>query len=125
MLTPGADPVRKVSIIPRGQALGETLSSPDSDRVSYSREDLEAETDVALGGHVAEEVIYGKITTGAESDSQQLTGIARHRAVAPYRPQPTDACSSAQARDRRIAEHGMQMLAALRRRAPGTGRQGI
>jgi cell division protease FtsH len=77
MLTPEADPVRKVSIIPRGMALGVTLSAPDADRVSYSREDLEAKIRVALGGRVAEEVVYGKITTGAESDIQQLTQIAR------------------------------------------------
>ena len=77
MLTPGADPVRKVSIIPRGMALGVTLSTPDADRVSYSREELEAKISVALGGRVAEEVVYGKITTGAESDIQQLTQIAR------------------------------------------------
>jgi cell division protease FtsH len=77
MLSPDADPVRKISIIPRGMALGVTLSTPDSDRVSYSREDLEAKIRVALGGRVAEEVVYGKITTGAESDIQQLTQIAR------------------------------------------------
>jgi len=77
MLTPEADPVRKVSIIPRGQALGVTLSTPDSDRVSYSREELEAKIAVSLGGRVAEEVVYGKITTGAESDLEQLTQIAR------------------------------------------------
>ena len=77
MLTPGADPVRKISIIPRGQALGVTLSTPDADRVSYSREELGAKIQVALGGRVAEEVVYGKITTGAESDIQQLTNIAR------------------------------------------------
>jgi cell division protease FtsH len=77
MLTPGADPVRKISIIPRGQALGVTLSAPDADRVSYSREELDAKIQVALGGRVAEEVVYGKITTGAESDIQQLTSIAR------------------------------------------------
>ena len=77
MLTPGADPVRKISIIPRGQALGVTLSTPDADQVSYSREDLEAKIQVALGGRVAEEVIYGRISTGAESDIQQLTNIAR------------------------------------------------
>jgi cell division protease FtsH len=77
MLTPEADPVRKVSIIPRGQALGVTLSTPDSDRVSYSREELEAKIKVSLGGRVAEEVVYGKITTGAESDLQQLTQIVR------------------------------------------------
>jgi cell division protease FtsH len=77
MLTPGADPVRKVSIIPRGMALGVTLSTPDSDRVSYSRDDLETKIEVALGGRVAEEVVYGSITSGAESDIQQLTQIAR------------------------------------------------
>ncbi len=77
MLTPGADPVRKVSIIPRGMALGVTLSTPDSDRVSYTLEDLQAKIKVALGGRVAEEVVYGAITTGAESDIQQLTAIAR------------------------------------------------
>jgi cell division protease FtsH len=77
MLTDGADPVRKVSIIPRGMALGVTLSTPDSDRVSYSREDLEAKIRVALGGRVAEEVVYQTITSGAESDIQQLTQIAR------------------------------------------------
>ena len=77
MLTPDADPVRKISIIPRGMALGVTLSTPDSDRVSYSREELEAMIKVALGGRVAEEIVYGTITTGAESDIQQLTQIAR------------------------------------------------
>jgi cell division protease FtsH len=77
MLTPEADPVRKVSIIPRGMALGVTLSTPDTDRVSYSQEDLEAKINVALGGRAAEEVVYGKITTGAESDLDQLTQIAR------------------------------------------------
>jgi cell division protease FtsH len=77
MLTPGADPVRKVSIIPRGMALGVTLSTPDADRVSYSRDDLEAKIQVALGGRVAEEIVYSSITSGAESDIQQLTQIAR------------------------------------------------
>ena len=50
MLTPGADPVRKVSIIPRGQALGVTFSAPDSDRFNYERDELEAKIKVALGG---------------------------------------------------------------------------
>jgi cell division protease FtsH len=77
MLTEAADPVRKISIIPRGMALGVTLSTPDTDRVSYSREDLNGKILVALGGRVAEEIVYGTITTGAESDIQQLTQIAR------------------------------------------------
>jgi cell division protease FtsH len=78
MLTPGADPVRKVSIIPRGMALGVTLTAPDDDQVSYTLEDLLAKLRVAVGGRVAEELIYGTVTTGAESDIQQLTAIARH-----------------------------------------------
>ena len=77
MLTPGADPVRKISIIPRGQALGVTFAAPDADRFSYSRDELLAKVKVALGGRAAEEVVYGEPTTGAESDIQQLTGIAR------------------------------------------------
>jgi cell division protease FtsH len=70
--------VRKVSIIPRGMALGVTLSTPDNDRHSYSREDLETKIRVALGGRVAEEVVFGTVTSGAEADIQQLTAIARH-----------------------------------------------
>ena len=78
MLTPGADPVRKISIIPRGQALGVTLSTPESDRYGYRRDELVARIKVALGGRGAEMVVYGEITTGAESDIQNLTQIARN-----------------------------------------------
>src|SRR5687768_4291009 len=77
MLTPGADPVRKVSIIPRGQALGVTLSTPDDDRVNYSEQELRAKIRVSLGGRVAEELVFGDATTGAESDIQQVTRLAR------------------------------------------------
>jgi cell division protease FtsH len=77
MLTPGADPVRKVSIIPRGQALGVTFSAPDADRFNFDERHLLAQIKVALGGRVAEEVVFGDLTTGAESDIQQLTRIAR------------------------------------------------
>jgi cell division protease FtsH len=78
MLTPGADPVRKISIIPRGQALGVTFSAPDADRFNYERSELEAKIKVAIGGRAAEEIVFGDITTGAESDIQQLTQIARY-----------------------------------------------
>jgi cell division protease FtsH len=77
MLTPGADPVRKVSIIPRGMALGVTFSAPDADRFNYLRPEILAKIKVALGGRVAEEVVFGEISTGAESDIEQLTGLAR------------------------------------------------
>ena len=78
MLTEGADPVRKISIIPRGLALGVTFSAPDADRFNYSEQELNAKIKVALGGRSAEEVVFGDLTTGAESDFQQLTQIARH-----------------------------------------------
>ena len=77
MLTPGADPVRKVSIIPRGQALGVTLSTPDADKYGYERSELLGRIRVMLGGRAAEQVVYGETTTGAESDIQQLTRVAR------------------------------------------------
>jgi cell division protease FtsH len=77
MLTAGADPVRKVSIIPRGQALGVTFAAPDDDRANYEESWLLAKIKVALGGRIAEEVVFGTISTGAESDIQQLTQIAR------------------------------------------------
>ena len=77
MLTPGADRVRKISIIPRGQALGVTLSTPDTDRYGYTREELVGKIKVSLGGRAAERVVYDEITTGAESDIRQLTQIAR------------------------------------------------
>jgi cell division protease FtsH len=78
MLTEGADPVRKISIIPRGVSLGVTFSAPDADRYSYDERALRARIKVALGGRGADEVVYGLATTGAESDIEQLTEIARH-----------------------------------------------
>ena len=77
MLTPAADPVRKVSIIPRGMALGVTFSAPDADRFNYLEPEILAKIKVALGGRVAEELVFGEISTGAESDIEQLTGLAR------------------------------------------------
>jgi cell division protease FtsH len=77
MLTAGADPVRKITIVPRGQALGVTMFSPDVDRFNYSRAELEALVKVALGGRAAEEVVFGEQTTGAEGDIAQVTGLVR------------------------------------------------
>jgi cell division protease FtsH len=78
MLTRGADPVRKISIIPRGLSLGVTFAAPDADRFNYSLDELLAKIKVAVGGRAAEEVVFGDLTTGAESDIQQLTQIARY-----------------------------------------------
>jgi len=78
MLTPGADPVRKVSIIPRGIALGVTLSAPEADRFSYDRPFLIGKIEVALGGRVAEELVFNDITTGAQNDIKQATELARN-----------------------------------------------
>jgi cell division protease FtsH len=77
MLTPGADPVRKISIVPRGHALGVTLQSPEADRYSYSQRYLRGRIAGALGGRAAEDLVYGEVTTGAESDLDQVSRIAR------------------------------------------------
>ena len=77
MLTPGADPVRKVSIIPRGMALGVTFAAPERDRFNYREPEIRARIKVALGGRAAEEVVYNETSTGAESDIQNLTELAR------------------------------------------------
>ena len=77
LLTPHSDPVTKVTIVPRGQALGVTQSTPLDDRYNYSREYLLARIMMALGGRGSEEVALGSITTGAENDFQVVTGIAR------------------------------------------------
>ena len=71
------DPVTKVTIVPRGQALGVTQYTPLDDRYNYSKEYLESQLVTALGGRAAEEVAIGRITTGAENDLQRVTAIAR------------------------------------------------
>jgi cell division protease FtsH len=77
MLEPGADPVRKVSIVPRGRALGVTFQSPESDRYGYDTDYLLGRIVGALGGRAAEQIVFGTVTTGAESDLEQVTRIAR------------------------------------------------
>ncbi|MEU9734050.1 ATP-dependent zinc metalloprotease FtsH [Streptomyces sp. NPDC048002] len=77
MLQPGADPVRKITIVPRGRALGVTLSTPESDRYAYTEEYLRGRIIGALGGMAAEQVVYGVVTTGAENDLEQVTRLAR------------------------------------------------
>ncbi|WP_316740959.1 ATP-dependent zinc metalloprotease FtsH [Streptomyces sp. MK7] len=77
MLQPGADPVRKITIVPRGRALGVTLSTPESDKYAYTEEYLRGRIIGALGGMAAEHVVYRVITTGSENDLEQVTNIAR------------------------------------------------
>jgi cell division protease FtsH len=77
LLTEHVDPVTKVTIVPRGQALGVTQYTPLDDRYNYAQEFLEAQLVTALGGRAAEEVAIGRITTGAENDLQRVTAIAR------------------------------------------------
>ncbi|GHD67446.1 ATP-dependent zinc metalloprotease FtsH [Streptomyces mirabilis] len=77
MLQPGADPVRKITIVPRGRALGVTLSTPDTDRYSYTEEYLRGRIIGALGGMAAEHVVYGVVTTGSENDLEQVTNVVR------------------------------------------------
>jgi len=77
LLLPGADPVNRVTIVPRGQALGVTYQRPGSDRYNYPEAYLRAKIVGMLGGRAAEEVVYGTRTTGAESDIEQATSLAR------------------------------------------------
>ena len=77
LVVPGADPVNRVTIVPRGQALGVTYQRPDSERYNYPEAYLRARIVGMLGGRAAEEIVYGTKTTGAESDIEQATGLAR------------------------------------------------
>lgn len=77
LVVPGSDPVKRVTIVPRGQALGVTYQQADEDRYNYSDKFLRSRIVGMLGGRVAEEIIFGDRTTGAENDIEQATGIAR------------------------------------------------
>ncbi|MBV8821510.1 MAG: ATP-dependent zinc metalloprotease FtsH, partial [Ktedonobacteraceae bacterium] len=77
LLSEGTDPVTKVTIVPRGQALGVTMYTPLDDRYNYSKDYLLAQVVTALGGRAAEQVVFNRITTGAENDLQRVTMIAR------------------------------------------------
>jgi cell division protease FtsH len=77
LLQPDADTPRRVTVIPRGQALGVTLSAPEDDRYNYSESYLRARIVGTLGGRAAEQIVYGTVTTGAENDLRQVTDLAR------------------------------------------------
>jgi len=76
---PASDPVHKATIIPRGRALGMVMRLPERDMLSYTRAKLKADITVAMGGRVAEEIVFGydKVTSGASSDIKMATGLAR------------------------------------------------
>jgi cell division protease FtsH len=124
MLTEGADPVRKISIIPRATSLGVTFSAPEADRYNYQERELQARIKVALGGRGAEEIVFGSPTTGAESDIQQLTEIARHmvgrwgmsNAVGPLAVIPADGRSPLLPGASEVSEHTQQLIDAEVRR---------
>jgi cell division protease FtsH len=78
LVMPGADPVNRVTIVPRGRALGVTYQRPESDRYNYPEAYLRARIVGMLGGRAAEEIVYGTKTTGAENDIQQATELARN-----------------------------------------------
>ncbi|TML23628.1 MAG: ATP-dependent zinc metalloprotease FtsH [Actinobacteria bacterium] len=118
MLTDGADPVRKISIIPRGLSLGVTFSAPEADRFNYQQRELLAKIKVALGGRAAEELVYDEPTTGAESDIQQLTEIARQMvgrwgmsdALGPIAVIPTDGRGPLLPGASEVSEHTQQLI---------------
>ncbi|HEX2205920.1 MAG TPA: ATP-dependent zinc metalloprotease FtsH [Longimicrobium sp.] len=80
MKVPGNDPLHKVTIVPRGRALGLAFTLPEDDRVSVTRQQIEARLVMAYGGRVAEELVFGRerVTTGAQGDIQTATNIARN-----------------------------------------------
>jgi cell division protease FtsH len=133
MLTPGADPVRKVSIIPRTMSLGVTISSPDNERTNYDVDYLVGRIQVALGGRVAEELVYGSISAGAESDIQQLTGIARQMvgrwgmspAIGPIAVIPTDAQGPLLPGVSEVSESTQQLIDSEVRRIVDEAYQGV
>ncbi len=79
LFMPKCDPLHKVTIIPRGRALGVTMSLPEKDRLSVSKLELESRLAMMFGGRIAEEIVFGRenVTTGASNDIQQATGLAR------------------------------------------------
>jgi cell division protease FtsH len=77
LLQPDSDPVRRVTVVPRGGALGVTLSVPEADRYNYNEAHIRARLVSTLGGRAAEQIVYGSITTGAENDIKQVTDLAR------------------------------------------------
>jgi cell division protease FtsH len=96
-LLPGADPLHKVTIIPRGRALGVTMQLPEGDRHTHSREFLEAQIAILMGGRIAEELFLRQMTSGAGNDIERATEIAR----------------------RMVCEFGMSSLGPLAYRTPG------
>ncbi len=79
LLVPGNDPLHKVTVIPRGRALGLTMNLPERDRYSYRKSEIEGRLATMFGGRIAEEIIFGadNVTTGASNDFQQATQLAR------------------------------------------------
>jgi cell division protease FtsH len=133
MLTDGADPVRKISIIPRATSLGVTFSAPEADRYNYQERELQARIKVALGGRGAEEIVYAEPTTGAESDIQQLTEIARHMvgrwgmsdAVGPLAVIPADGRGPLLPGTSEVSEHTQQLIDEEVRRIVQEARQEV
>jgi cell division protease FtsH len=76
-LLPNADPPHKVTILPRGMALGYVISTPPEDKYTYTRNELMDRITVSLGGRVSEEMVFGEVTTGAQNDFEQATELAR------------------------------------------------
>jgi cell division protease FtsH len=133
MLTDGADPVRKISIIPRTTSLGVTFSAPEADRYNYQERELMARIKVALGGRGAEEIVFASPTTGAESDIQQLTEIARHMvgrwgmsdAVGPLAVIPSDGRSPLLPGASEVSEHTQRLIDEEVRRIVEEARQQV
>jgi cell division protease FtsH len=115
VFTPNADPVQKISIIPRGFALGYTLQMPVEDRFTITRSDLLGKIDIALGGRIAEEMVSGEYSTGAGSDLTKATDIARKMI--------TDYGMSERFRNVALTSRGMSMTGEERQEQPSFQRE--
>jgi ATP-dependent metalloprotease len=116
LFTPGADPLHKATINPRGPALGLTWQMPPADEYSRSLTQLRASVDVCMGGQVAETLVFGadEVGAGATSDIKQATNIARHMvcdcgfsdAIGPMHVDESSSQATQQAADREVCAHG-------------------
>ncbi|MCL4508752.1 MAG: AAA family ATPase, partial [Chloroflexi bacterium] len=114
LLQPEGDPVRRVTVVPRGQALGVTLSVPDADRYNLTEGYLRARITNALGGRAAEQVVYSNVTTGAENDLKQVTGLARAMVTRWGMSAEVGLLQVEGVEDGHFLEGGMPMMAAQR-----------
>ena len=117
-LLPKADPLHKVTIVPRGRAMGVTMQLPEADRHTYTKEYLETQIAVLMGGRAAEELFMNHMTSGASNDIERATDIAQHMVCefGMSKARPARVPQTGQRLRARQAPHGQRSHRAARRR---------